>query len=177
MIQFVPIASIPPAEIEHLLDLAFGSDRRGRTAYKLREGTDPIAALSLAAVEESVLVGLVLCWPVQLAEADGRLTPLILVGPVAVRPERQRDGIGRELMLRMLEAADAAASDPMTLIGDASYYERFFGFSAQHTQGWALPGPVERHRLLARLRPGQVLPEQGALGPRPDVGLDAAVGS
>lgn len=166
MIQLVPIASIPPTEIEHLLDIAFGEDRRGRTAYKLREGTEALAALSFAAVEDGALIGLVQCWPVQITEADGGVTPLILVGPVAVQPERQRDGIGRELMFKMLDEADAADSEPMTLIGDSIYYERFFGFSARHTQGWTLPGPIDRDRLLARVRPGQVLPERGVLGPR-----------
>ncbi|ATE64958.1 GNAT family N-acetyltransferase [Rhizorhabdus dicambivorans] len=165
MIQLVPIASVPAAAIDHLLDLAFGTDRHGRTAYKLREGTDPVPELSFAAVEDGTLVGSIQCWPVELTEADGTRTPLILVGPVAVRPDRQRDGIGRLLMHKALAAADAADAAPMMLIGDAIYYDRFFGFSARHTSGWTLPGPVDRDRLLARLRPGQAIPEQASLGP------------
>jgi predicted N-acetyltransferase YhbS len=38
------------------------------------------------------------------------------------------------------------------MIGDPEYYGRFFGFSAAITGGWVLPGPVERHRLLARIK-------------------------
>jgi predicted N-acetyltransferase YhbS len=52
------------------------------------------------------------------------------------------------------------------LIGDPSYYERFFGFSAAHTGGWETPGPVERHRLLARLAGGRLVGRSGLLGPR-----------
>lgn len=172
LIKLVPIASIPDAEIDALLDLAFGTDRRGRTAYKLREGTDAIGALSFAAVEDGELIGSIQCWPVELVRGDGAGTPLILVGPVAVRPDRQRDGIGRRLMRKALDVADAADSDPMMLIGDAVYYERFFGFSARHTQGWQLPGPVDRDRLLARLRAGQTVPRDAVLGPRRHAPLD-----
>jgi predicted N-acetyltransferase YhbS len=177
LIQLAPLASVAPAEIEHLLDLAFGPDRRGRTAYRLREGVGMIPGLSFAAIENGALIGSIQCWPVQLTEAGGHVTPLILVGPVAVRPDRQRDGIGRLLMLKALAEADRTDSDPMMLIGDAIYYERFFGFSARHTQGWAVPGPVDRHRLLARLRPGQVVPSHGAVEPRRAVALDPALRS
>ena len=34
------------------------------------------------------------------------------------------------------------------LVGDAPYYARF-GFSAEKTGSLAMPGPYERHRLLA----------------------------
>ena len=165
MITLVPLASASAADVEHLLDLAFGTDRHLRTAYRLREGVDAIPWLSLAALQDDVLVGSIQCWPVQLVGGDGIAAPLILVGPVAVRPDRQRDGIGRKLMNAALAAADRAGSEPMVLIGDASYYDRFFGFSACPTQGWTVPGPVDRDRLLVRLRPGQTVPGTAVLGP------------
>lgn len=166
MISFVPLASVGSADVEHLLDLAFGEDRHKRTAYKLREGLEPIAALSFAALDNGVLVGSMQCWPVQLTTSDGDTAPLVLVGPVAVHPDHQRKGIGRKLMREMLGRAEAADSDPMILIGDAIYYDRFFGFSSRHTRGWTVPGPVDRDRLLARLRAGQTVPSHAALGPR-----------
>jgi len=166
LISLVPLSTIAHADVERLLDLAFGTDRHGRTAYRLREGVAAIDALSLAAMEGDSLVGSIQCWPVELREADGRATPLILVGPVAVQPDRQRAGVGRLLMEAMLAAADSARSEPMMLIGDADYYGRFFGFSARHTGGWAVPGPVDRDRLLARLRADQTVPTDGTLAPR-----------
>ncbi len=42
------------------------------------------------------------------------------------------------------------APDPQVLIGDPEYYGRFFGFAADQTGRWDLPGPFERRRLLAR---------------------------
>lgn len=162
MIQMVPIATVADAAVEQLLDRAFGRDRHARTAYRLRAGTQAIPNLSFALIDGNVLLGSIQCWPVQLEDDDGTVWPLVLVGPVAIVPERQQEGLGRWLM----EAALAAAGDglPLTLIGDPEYYGRFFGFDAAATGGWRLPGPVERHRLLAR---GENVPATaGLLGPR-----------
>lgn len=166
MIDIVPIAAANAADVEALLDAAFGTNRHGRTAYKLREGVAAIASLSFAAFDTAgELVGSLQCWPVELATGDGRAAPLALVGPVAVRPDRQRDGIGHRLMDRMLDAADGGLAESLILIGDPEYYERFFGFTARWTRDWEVPGPVERHRLLARLRGAAPLPEAGRLQP------------
>ena len=165
MISLLPLASIPNVDVDNLLDLAFGSDRRQRTAYRLRDGVGEIAALSFAAVDGGELVGTIQCWPIRLIVPDGSDNPLILVGPVAVHPDRQRSGIGRRLMEAVLAKADDDDSAPMMLIGDAIYYDRFFGFSAQHTGGWEVPGPVDRERLLARIRPGHSVAAQGRLAP------------
>ena len=143
------------AEIETLLDLAFGADRKSRTAYRL----EPIAELSLVARDGEALVGSIQCWPLLLTAGTAR-EKLTLLGPVAVHPDRQNEGIGQALM----EACLARAEGTMLLIGDADYYGRF-GFTANVTGGWAVPGPVERHRLLARLPADARLPVLGVLGP------------
>jgi predicted N-acetyltransferase YhbS len=69
------------------------------------------------------------------------------------------------MMVRMLAKADDIEAAPQVLIGDPEYYGRFFGFLADGTGDWELPGPFERHRLLARTA-GRVLPARGMLGPR-----------
>jgi predicted N-acetyltransferase YhbS len=90
--------------------------------------------------------------------------PLVMVGPVAVAPDRQDIGIGRLLIHHALEAADSTGQDALMLIGDPEYYGRFFGFTYDRTSAWRVPGPVERHRLLAR---GSSVPAgAGLLGPR-----------
>jgi predicted N-acetyltransferase YhbS len=166
LISITPLAQMSAAAVESLLDQAFGPDRHGRTAYRLRAGTEAIDDLSLAAVEQDALVGSIQCWPIELVQANGRTTPLILVGPVAVSPERQRDGIGRMLMEAMLARADSYHAETLVLIGDPEYYERFFGFSADRTGGWQVPGPVERRRLLARVKAGPGLPIDAEMRPR-----------
>jgi predicted N-acetyltransferase YhbS len=162
LITLSPLADADPNDVELLLDAAFGADRRGRTAYKVREGTSVIPDLSFAAWEEDRLVGALQSWPIALHGPEGE-TPLILVGPVAVDPERQQQGIGRAMMREML--AHAEGREPMVLIGDPEYYGRHFGFIADATANWELPGPFEQRRLLARTG-GRDLPYRGMLGPR-----------
>lgn len=165
MIEFSPLSVVAPAEVEALLDAAFGPDRHRRTAYAVRGSGPAIDTLSIAAIEDGALVGSIQCWPVALRDEAGGEHPLIMVGPVAVAPDRQRDGIGRMLMTHALRAAHVESLDQaMMLIGDPDYYERFFGFTAAATRRWRLPGPVEAHRLLAK---GTRVPDlAGTLGPR-----------
>ena len=169
MISIVPIAEVEPQAVEQLLDRAFGTDRHSRTAYRIREGMPAIPDLSFAAIEDGALVGTIQCWPI-LFDADegadeGCDVPLVMVGPVAVEPARQRDGIGHRLMDHALEAAGMSdQADALMLIGDPEYYGRFFGFTAERTGAWRVPGPVERHRLLSL---GDSIPAgAGMLGPR-----------
>lgn len=163
MADLVPLGGCDPQAIEHLLDDAFGVDRHGRTAYRIREGTAFTPHLSFGLMEEgATLVGSIQCWPVALIGDHGRC-PLLLVGPVAVRPDRQNMGLGHRLMNTMLAAS--LRSDPaMVMIGDPEYYERF-GFYARGTQGWELPGPWEQRRLLLRNAHHAPLPATGHLGP------------
>ena len=162
LITLSPLADADPNAVETLLDASFGADRRGRTAYKLRAGMQMIPDLSFAAWEEERMVGALQCWPIALYNDAGE-TPLILVGPVAVDPERQQQGIGRAMMREALRQADGR--EALVLIGDPEYYGRHFGFIADQTANWELPGPFERRRLLARTG-GRDLPYRGMLGPR-----------
>ena len=166
MIDIVPLATADPADVEALLDRAFEPERRQRTAYKIRGNAIAIPALSFAAVADGALVGSVQCWPVRFVADLGAPVPLVMVGPVAVEPERQRGGLGRQLMDHALAAAAMrGCDDGLVLIGDPEYYGRFFGFSAERTAGWRLPGPVDGRRLLAK---GACVPAvTGTLGPLP----------
>jgi predicted N-acetyltransferase YhbS len=162
--HFAPIETAEPQAIERLLDHAFGADRQRRTAYRLREGVTYEPAASCAAFDaHGALVGSLQSWPLALTGPDGAITPLWLVGPIAVEPARRGEGIARAMLRRALAAIDATGIRAV-LIGDPEYYGPF-GFAADATGGWSLPGPVERHRLLARLDEGQALPAEGMLGP------------
>jgi predicted N-acetyltransferase YhbS len=165
----VPLDAVDPAVVEALLDRAFPPGRQARTAYKIRGSVAPISPLCFAMVEDEALIGSIQCWPVALTDDAGTAHPLVMVGPVAVAPDRQRDGIGRHLLHHMLTAAASLGRDSaLMLIGDPEYYGRFFGFTAERTAQWRLPGPVERHRLLAR---GADVPAMaGMLGPDPTRG-------
>lgn len=166
MANIIPLADVSPNLVEQVLDIAFEPERRQRTAYKVREGTDALPGLSFAALDEDdLLAGTIQCWPVALTDANGRRHPMIMVGPVAVLPEHQGRGYGKALMTASLAAIDPRAPLPQVMIGDPEYYGRFWGFSNEATQGWDLPGPFERSRLLVRADNPAVLPEKGTLGP------------
>ena len=160
----IPLEAVDPAMIEELLDRAFEPERKQRTSYKIREGTQWLPALSFAALdEEGLLAGTIQAWPVALTDPQGRAHPLIMVGPVAVLPELHDTGYGRLLMAAQASALDPAAALPQVLIGDAPYYGRF-GF-AEAPRGWRCPGPWDPERLLVRGADPAVLPQEGMLGP------------
>jgi predicted N-acetyltransferase YhbS len=166
MTTLIPLADVDPQLVEELLDRAFEPERRLRTAYKVREGTDWLPGLSFAALDaDDHLVGTIQCWPVALTDPAGRRHPMIMVGPVAVLPEAQSMGYGKALTTASLAAIDPRAPLPQVMIGDPEYYGRFWGFSNEHTGGWQLPGPFDPRRLLARADNPAVLPREGMLGP------------
>jgi predicted N-acetyltransferase YhbS len=160
----IPLDQVDPTLVDAVLDHAFGPGRHERTAYKIRQGTDWLPALSFAALDnEEYLVGTIQAWPVALNDPQGRAHPLIMVGPVAIMPERQDQGFGRALMAAQAAAIDPAAAIPQVLIGDAPYYGRF-GF-IEAPRGWHCPGPWDPARLLIRGAAPATLPQAGMLGP------------
>ena len=144
-------ASDLPA-IEALLDAGFGPARHNRTAYRLRDGVAPNVDLSFVARDPATgaLIGSLQCWPLQLRSSTGsHISPLTLLGPVVTAAAFQGQGVATALMHAALDAVDTGDRSPVLLIGDAPFYGRF-GFSADATAGWIMPGPVDRARLLLR---------------------------
>jgi predicted N-acetyltransferase YhbS len=162
----IPLDNVDPVLVEALLDRAFEPERKQRTAYKLREGTEWLPGLSFAAIDtHEQLVGSIQCWPVALTDQAGKRHPLIMIGPVAVLPEAQGAGYGKALMTASLAALSPEAPLPQVMIGDPEYYGRFWGFDNSATAGWQLPGPFDPRRLLARCDSPATLPPAGTLGP------------
>lgn len=153
----LPLSAVPAPAVEHLLDLAFGADRKSRTAYLLRTGGRIMPSLSWAVMDGDDIIGAIQCWPVRIGASR-----LVLVGPVAVRPDHQGAGIGHKLMHLMLDQSGILGNPAMVMIGDLEYYKRF-GFSVDATAGWTLPGPWEPHRLLARNTENADLPINGMI--------------
>ncbi|WP_336959757.1 N-acetyltransferase [Sphingobium aquiterrae] len=170
MTNILPLASQTDEAVEQLLDAAFGADRRGRTAYVIRQGMAWLPELSYAALDDAgKLVGTLQSWPVALHGTDGSSAPLVMVGPVAVMPDAQRGGYGRAMMDAVVRDARTQRSAPLMMVGDPEYYGRFWGFSADATGRWDAPGPFEHRRLLALETGGGAIPVQGMLGPRQTV--------
>lgn len=132
-------------QIESLLDQVFGLERRVKTSYRLREAERPVDSLSLVAVEpEAGLVGAISFWRLFIGDQG---TPALLLGPLAVSPERQGAGIGRALMTTGLAKAKSLGHQLVLLVGDEPYYGRV-GFRRVPEGRITLPGPVDPARLL-----------------------------
>ena len=78
--------------------------------------------------------------------------PALLLGPVAVHPTRQGEGLGAWLITESLERARALGWSRVMLVGDAPYYGRF-GFA--RLEGVEMPPPTNPDRVLGvALHPG-----------------------
>ncbi|HTJ64843.1 MAG TPA: N-acetyltransferase [Alphaproteobacteria bacterium] len=131
-------------DIEVLLDLAFGSERSGKTVYRLRQGVRPIPELCTVIREEGVLKGTLRFWPVVIG---AQRVPALLLGPVAVAPADRGKGYARELIWAGLERARELGYRIVLLVGDEPYYLKF-GFTRAFTTALSLPGPVDLDRFL-----------------------------
>jgi len=127
-------------EVEALFDLCFAPGREALSSYRLREGVAPVAGLCLVAREAGVLAGAIRYWPVRVGAA-----PALLLGPVAVHPTHQGEGLGGYLILESLERARGLGWQRALLVGDAPYYGRF-GF--RRLQDVEMPPPTNPARVL-----------------------------
>ncbi|AZO80759.1 MULTISPECIES: N-acetyltransferase [unclassified Bosea (in: a-proteobacteria)] len=143
---------------EALLDRCLGERRTAKSSERLRDGRLPAEGLALTAERDGALVATVRLWHV---EANGK--PALLLGPLAVEPELQGEGIGRAMMREAIWRAACRGHGAILLVGDAPYYERF-GFTAAPMADLAMPGPVERDRFLGlELREGALQDATGVL--------------
>lgn len=161
-VDFLSHDSVAPQAVADLLDSCFGPARHRRTAALLREGAPRIEPASFVALDGDALAGSVEAWLLEWRHPKGN-RPIALLGPLVSHPARRGERIGIRLMDLALAELDKLHL-PVMLIGDEPYYARW-GFSAQHTGEWALPGPVDRDRLLLRFPAGHRLRGPASFAP------------
>lgn len=129
------------AEVEALYDTCFAPGREALSSYRLREGVPSVAELCLVARDDlQIVAGAIRFWPVHVGASDA-----LLLGPIAVHPTRQGEGLGGLLMNASLTAAHSIGCDRILLVGDAPYYQKF-GFMPLH--GVIMPPPTNPARVL-----------------------------
>jgi len=127
------------AAVRAVVVAAFGNDSgpepiEAPLLDRLRADTGWLPALSLVAVEaDGSVVGHVVCTRGAVAG-----TPALGLGPLAVRPDHQRQGVGSALVHAVLGAAEALEESVVCLLGDPAYYERF-GFRPASELGIGAP--------------------------------------
>ncbi|AXI48787.1 GNAT family N-acetyltransferase [Sulfitobacter sp. SK012] len=130
-------------EVEALYDTCFAPGRTALSSYRLRDGAPPVVGLSHVAVDASGLIGgAIRYWPVQVGSVQA-----LLLGPVAVHPTHQGEGLGGLLIEGSLEQAVHLGWERVMLVGDAPYYARF-GFMP--LQAVVMPPPTNPERVLGR---------------------------
>ena len=74
------------------------------------------------------------------------------LGPIAVRPDRQGEGIGSALVAAVLVTADQRHEPSVVLLGDPGWYAHF-GFETAAEHGVGSPGPwPDRYFQVRRLQ-------------------------
>ena len=128
-------------EVEALYDLCFAPGREALSSYRLRDGVPPVPELCLWLRDETgALVAAIRQWPVCVGRA-----PALLLGPIAVHPTRQGEGLAGLLIGESLSRAAALGWARVMLVGDAPYYGRF-GFA--RLDGVEMPPPTNPDRVL-----------------------------
>jgi len=140
------------ADVEALNAESFGPGRFAKSAYRLREGVDPVAGLSFVAMEGGVLRGSVRFWPINVGGHEE-----LLLGPLAVQTGQRGRGIGIALMQAGIAAAKTGPWRGILLVGDEPYYAKV-GFSRLPPGRVKFPGPVDQNRILGlSLKGGEML--------------------
>ncbi len=110
-----------------------------RTADLVEQLQDSDAAVGLSFIGELAgdAVGHVMLtrsW----VDAPDQVVDVLILSPLSVVPEHQRQGIGRALVDRALAAATEFGAPAVFLEGDPAYYSRL-GFVAGSTRGFTRP--------------------------------------
>lgn len=128
-------------EVEALYDLCFAPGRTALSSYRLRDGVATVAALcGVLRDADGTLAAAIRYWPAEVGGQD-----VLLLGPVAVHPTRQGEGLGGLLITESLAEARKLGWERVLLVGDVPYYGRF-GF--QKLQGVVMPPPTNPDRVL-----------------------------
>jgi putative acetyltransferase len=131
---------IPAIQIVN--ERAFGRREEGDIVDRLRESCPDFLSLvaesrNSAGTPDGGVVGALLFTPAVLEIPDRRIEGMLL-GPLAVLPERQRQGIGSALMRRGLELLRERGCAFIILVGHPEYYPRF-GFERASAHGLVSP--------------------------------------
>jgi putative acetyltransferase len=136
------------AAIRNILLAAFADHPYSRqTEHLIVEALRAAGAMTVGLVAEvdGRVVGQIAFSPAQI---DGKDCPWYMLGPIAVEPSLQRQGIGQALLREGLEQLRNLGAHGCALVGDPAYYHRF-GF--RNTPELTLEGVPPEYFMVLRL--------------------------
>ena len=152
MLRILPETPDDTFEVELLFDQCFAPGRTALSSYRLRDGAEPVHGLCrLVRDEYNAVIAAIRYWPVRVG-ADGHAA--LLLGPVAVHPTRQGEGLAALLIGGTLEDAVDAGWQRVILIGDVEHHTVHPKEALTKNHGFgSLPEEirqqlVEKHRTL-----------------------------
>jgi putative acetyltransferase len=151
--------------VQQVVAAAFGRPLEAELVEALRASGR--VTLALVAVLGGEVVGHVAFSPVWVEAPEGAWEAVAL-GPLAVAPEHQRQGIGSALVRRGLEACRALGHGVVFLLGHPTYYPRFgFQPTARFGITCEFPAPDEAFMLI-ELVPGALHDRRGVMHYAPE---------
>jgi putative acetyltransferase len=122
-------------ELAELIDAAFGDVETSAFTARIRASPGYVPELTFVAEEGAELVGFTMLSYVKAGQRD-----VLILTPMAVRPDRQRAGVGKRVVRAALAAAEARREPVVLVEGVPSYYPQF-GFESATALGFDAPDP------------------------------------
>lgn len=146
--------------IQRVNELAFARPDEARLVAALRGQVSPWLSLVACVSTTAQVVGHALFTPVTIEEAS-TTSPALALGPIAVLPEFQKQGIGGELIRAGLAECARLEQWVVFVLGHPHYYPRF-GFVPAKPLGLPCTYPVpEDVFMVAELKPGALAGRRG----------------
>jgi len=148
---------IDSGAIRYVNNLAFGRRDEADIVQKIRRSQYFVPSLSLVADSDGFIIGHAMFSEATVYSAQTAWTAIVL-GPIAVEPDRQCQGIGSMLIRAGLERCIELNYTLVALIGHPDYYSRF-GFVTAGRLGFTCNIPVpDDVFMIYPIRAEKVLP-------------------
>lgn len=150
------------AAVEHLTREAFWNVYcpgclEHYVVHVLRQDPDFVPELDLVMEQNGELIGHVMYMRARIAADNGREIPVMTFGPISIRPDLQRQGLGKYLLDCSMKLAGDQGAGALCIEGNINFYGKS-GFVVAGTKGIRYHGAPEQqivpHVLLKELQPG-----------------------
>jgi putative acetyltransferase len=119
-------------------EMAFGQENESKLIEKIRKGPNFVPELSLVAEKDNTIVGHILFSKIKIVGESEYET--LMLAPLAVVPELQKQGIGGKLIKKGIENAIELGFESIIVVGHKDYYPKF-GF--QKASKWGIQSSIE----------------------------------
>lgn len=125
--------------------------------HVLRNDPAFVPELDLVMEQDGQIIGHVMYMRAAITANNGREIPIMTFGPISIRPDLQRRGLGKHLLETSMENAMALGAGALCIEGNLDFYGKS-GFVVAGTRGIRYHGEPDQeivpYFLLKELKPG-----------------------